>query len=522
MKKYQQLTSQYQQQLESGEFEQAVMTANRITDLQPDNADGYNMLAHALKQCNQLEAALKCYELSLLMDNHQVNVHLVVGEILAMQGRKQEAYQRFLTGMEMTPDKPQVMRRTGSFLIDAGHLDEAEVLLEKAFDAGLDDVVFELLDLYEKKGDLERVRHFMAQHQAILQGSPQKLSPANAWLALGEVEKALFYLKRIEPDTQPLGWQRAYFNLLGQTYEKKGFYAQAFNCFERQNRCSTGGYDPKQAEQLLNRVIDTSNRVAMKDKMAVQGQGRDFAPLFIVGLPRSGTSLLEHILNVHPQLLAAGELNFIESAFNSYAEHKKPLPQLAEWYQDKCEYLIHKSGQKPQALHWVSNKMPSNFMYLGFILEMLPNARILHCKRDPLDNGLSIYKQNFADSHRYATNQRDIAHFIALERKLMKIWQERYPQAIMTVDYETLVCDFERQTDKIFEFLQLQKPAALEQFYRNPTLVNTASYQQVRQPLNTQAIGASQHYARQLEPLRQQLGEYQVIETPPGKVQQVG
>ncbi len=507
-----QLKKIYHSQVGQSEYEKAVLTANKLSGLCPDDANVYNMLAHALKLCNQLESALKCYQLSLLMDNNQVNVHMVVGEILSMQGKKSEAFGCYLKGMELNPETPEVLHKTGSFLIDAGYLEEAELLLSKALHAGCESVIFDLLDLYEKQGENQKLKDFIVEHQELFNREKENLSLANAYLSLKEFERTIFYLKGMKTDNKPDNWLRAYNNLLAQAYEKKGLYSQAFEKYQEQNTRSHMLYSKKEAEALFNKSISVSNNIKVAEKMAVYGLSRSYRPLFIIGLPRSGTSLLEQILNVDDSVVVAGELNFIESAFKEFVDGRRPLADLSEWYQDKCEFIINDSGVDIKMVNWVSDKMPINFAYLGFIKEMIPEARFLYCKRNPMDNGLSIFKQNFNNSHAYATSLDKIAHFIALERSMMKHWLESYPASIYTVNYEQLVTEFDSESEKIYDFLDLDWTEKVRLFYRSKQVVNTASYNQVRNPINSNAVGAFHFYENELNPLKLKLQKYGVVD----------
>ena len=130
-----------------------------------------------------------------------------------------------------------------------------------------------------------------------------------------------------------------------------------------------------------------------------------------------------------------------------------------------------------------------------------------------MDNGLSIFKQNFNNSHGYASKQHDIAHFIALERSMMSQWLDRYPASIYTVNYEQLVTQFDAESENIYDFLNLEWSEKVRLFYKNNKVINTASYNQVRNPINTNAVGAYKHYDNELLPLRLKLMKYGVIET---------
>ncbi len=496
MNEYNRLKADYQKQIAAADYQQAVLTANQLSDIYPDDANLYNMLAHALKLSGHMDAALKCYEMSLLLDDNQANVHMVVGEILSLQGKRDQAFGYFLKGMELKPQTPEVLRKVGGFLIDAGYLDDAETLLQQAVGLGMNEALEDLLDLYDKRGDKDRLFEHLQQHRAYFATRKDSLSIAQALLSTGQINKAVAYLKCIEFEHKPRVWRRAYHNLLAQAYERLGFYQQAYFHYRDQNMNSQGRYERSASEQFMREVVDVADRILTMDRALSPILNDSFQPLFIVGLPRTGTSLLEQILSTRASVVPGGELSFIASGYQAYMGRQKTLQQVAEWYMNKLEFIVDNQHRSTDPVRWVVDKMPSNFVYIGFMRALFPGARFLYCRRDAIDTGFSIYKQNFNDSHRYASDLGDIAHFIAQERHVMQQWLHRFPDRILSVDYENIATDFDRETQRVFDFLNLEWDESVRDFYKNPEISNTASYNQVRSPIHGKAVG----YYRNFEP----------------------
>jgi hypothetical protein len=226
-------------------------------------------------------------------------------------------------------------------------------------------------------------------------------------------------------------------------------------------------------------------------------------PVFIVGMLRSGTSLAEQILASHPAVFGAGELTFWSSAFSAYqasaldaAKSDSVLPQLAGEY---LQLLQRLSG----AALRVVDKMPTNFPYLGLIHAALPNARIIHLRRNPADTCFSIYFQHFEATVSYANDLEDLAHYYTQYLRVMAHWRSTLPpHVILEVPYEGLVADQESWSRRMLEFIGLPWDARCLAFHKTNRTVITASKWQVRQAITSSSVERWRNYKQFLGPLR--------------------
>ena len=224
---------------------------------------------------------------------------------------------------------------------------------------------------------------------------------------------------------------------------------------------------------------------------------------------RSGSTLVEQILAAHPQVRRGGELPLLPAIVQ---EHFQPYPQTcrsldaARISAAATAYLqgikrIHPGAQ------YITDKRPDNFHHIGLIKAMFPQARIVHTHRNALDNALSIWFLHLDHAMAYATDLGDITHHIREYQRLMRHWHTVYSQDLIDVDYESLVRSPETEVRRLLDALELPwEPACLE-FYRQRSLVKTASVWQVREPLHRRSLGRWQNYATELEPWRQALTE---------------
>jgi hypothetical protein len=226
-------------------------------------------------------------------------------------------------------------------------------------------------------------------------------------------------------------------------------------------------------------------------------------PVFIVGMARSGTTLAEQILASHPAVFGAGELTYWTTADS--AEHRSPAHGAAAARASSvgaaADYLKLLKDLSPDALR-VIDKMPANFLRLGLIHEALPNARIIHMRRNPIDTCLSIYFQHFKAGHSYADELDDLAHYYGEYLRLMEHWKSRLPEgAILEVAYESLVDDQETWSRKMLQFIGVPWDPRCIDFHRTDRSVMTASKWQVRQKMHRASIERWRNYEKFIGPL---------------------
>jgi tetratricopeptide (TPR) repeat protein len=234
----------------------------------------------------------------------------------------------------------------------------------------------------------------------------------------------------------------------------------------------------------------------------------DTAPVFIVGMPRSGTTLAEQILAAHRDVHGAGERNELSQMFlalgggTDTAETARRVATLDATTLDRAasSYLAQLHALAPDAKRIV-DKMPGNFNYLGLAGLMLPGAKIIHCVRDPRDTGLSIFTFRFYGYHPYAHDLADLGWYIGEHDRLMAHWKKALPNPILTLRLDDWVQDFQGTLAHVLDFVGLPPDPACERFYESDREVRTVSRVQVKQPVNARGIGRWRPYAKQLEPL---------------------
>ena len=294
---------------------------------------------------------------------------------------------------------------------------------------------------------------------------------------------------------------------LGKEYEDLGEWDEAFRWYRAAGdaAAAVAAYDVGDDLRLIDAIIETCDAKWLHGGSA-QAVDMRRTPIFVVGLPRSGTSLTERVLSSHSAVASAGESFFVPSVLRQLAGEPgagtvcadviraaalAPAGALAGRYLAAIEYRL---GDEPYFIE----KLPENVLYLGFLARDFPDARIVHVRRNPMDACFAMYKQSF---FRYAYTLADLGRYYPAYRRLVAHWSQLLAGRIVDVDYEALVGEPETTVRVLLERLGLPFEQACLQFHRNPAATNTASAAQVRERMHTRSVGRWRHFAPQLAPL---------------------
>lgn len=319
--------------------------------------------------------------------------------------------------------------------------------------------------------------------------------------------RACGYIQALLADPKTSAHDQALLHFtLGHLRDRLGDFDGAFDAVSAGNALSPVTYDPAAAERRFENLRDffTDERLAGLARSTVRSE----RPVFIVGVPRSGTTLVEQILDSHSDAAGAGELVDIQSIEKKIGAGEAPR-RLAELRAEDLDphaarYLAVLDELDADAVR-VTDKLPSNFERLGLIALLFPDARVVHCVRDPLDTCLSCFFQDFRFRNAYSFSLPHLAHYYAQYTALMHRWRDVLPMPMLDVRYETLVENPAETIAELLEFCGLDWDDRCLAFHENPRVVATSSVDQVRRPIYTNSIGRAAHYSNHLKPLVQAL-----------------
>jgi len=300
---------------------------------------------------------------------------------------------------------------------------------------------------------------------------------------------------------------------LGKAFDDCKIYDQAFTHYEKGNALRRAGlqFDSQAVDEHFDRLIKAFSPELMSG-FTEQGDAST-KPLIIVGMPRSGTTLLEQVLCAHPDVTTAGELRQLAQAARGFArKSEKPWPQCieelsAEDLTGSAKVYLGALSARPGSAARVVDKMPQNFLHLGLAALLFPNVTLIHCVRDPLDTCLSTFFQVFPLGIDFAYDLAELGHYYRAYERLMAHWQSLLGARLVTIRYEELVSDPESVLRPLLDRLDLEWNPACLSHEEKVQRVDTLSLYQVRQPLNTASTERWRNYQKYLAPLRQALGD---------------
>ncbi|MBT8143147.1 MAG: sulfotransferase, partial [Gammaproteobacteria bacterium] len=337
---------------------------------------------------------------------------------------------------------------------------------------------------------LQLLSELVEQNEA---STDTRLAAASLARRCGRRDTALEYLAPLlDDDHEPLAQldvahRRRLAFLLGDVYDASADCKQALRYYDIGNQCVDGRFDADRHYRFIDNIINHYS-----EPPADTGAPRTTRRLFIVGMPRSGTSLLETMLSRHPDIHACGELALLgqllgDVGFPDAGLSDSDFARLAEQY---CTGVA-----APPGARWMTDKMPLNFQYVGAISHMLPDAHIIHCERDPRDTMLSCYFQNFLDpALDFSFDLDDLSHYYRNYQRLMRHWHDNFPAHISSLKYEDLVEDPGFVMQPLLERLGLPWDDHVLQPQDSGRYVGTASHAQVREPIHRRSVGRFARY----------------------------
>jgi tetratricopeptide (TPR) repeat protein len=438
--------------------------------------------ASALFSMREYHDAMAQLRRALELKPGQIDSLALMANCFNRLGRGEEAVQFADKGLRMDENHPGCRVAKAEALISMGKMDEAITLLQK--------------NIKDKIG-VARSWQSLSATRKYASDDPE----------LGDVRTELKDPSFTEDQKVPL-----HFALAKMASDAK-LYDEAMAEYIAAKAKDAASYDIVQYERRVDSLIDIFNPLFL-------GARKDFGdpshrPVFIVGMPRSGTTLTEQIISSHPQVAGAGELGEMGSIARGIGDNIKLMSRYgaslmsisredsAKWAQRYLKFIERTSRDAAR----VTDKMPHNYEQVGLIALLFPNATIIHCKRDAIDNCLSCYMNAFTDAHAYNTDLGKLGRYYRAYDRLMKHWNKVLPGRIFENQYETLVEDQEGQSRKLISHCKLEWDDACLNYTENERSVTTISRWQVRQPIYKTSLKRWKPYEKHLGPLIAGLGD---------------
>lgn len=491
-----------------GDFEQAVAEARLAIELNPRLIDAYVNLAGAEMARQRYGEALRWLDSALAFAPGHAATLVARSKVLRQTGFLDEALDSARRAVTAMPHSAEAHNAQGEALQALGRLDEALACYDKAVElpgAAGETARMNCAALLLENG---RGDEAVALLGKLLDNNSRCVS---AWQNLAEIKTFTADdpdIARMESLLGPQGVEGrneriALHFALGKAYLDANQAATAFHHLAQGNRMkrATFAYDGEAAARWMSAIAKVCTPALLK---RLKGSGNvSEMPIFVVGMPRSGTSLVEQILASHPLVHGAGELRAMPALVETLGAYPAGLKDLsADDLARLGDAYLARVAPLSRGRRHVVDKMPANFLYAGLIHLILPNARIIHCRRDPVDTCLSCYSTLFSVEQLFAYDFAELGGFYRSYQALTGHWRKVLPKKrFLDLDYEAVVGDQEPQTRRLLDFLGLPWDDACLRFHQTVRPVRTASASPVRLPIYTTSSGRWRKYAAHLAPL---------------------
>lgn len=464
--------------LDLKQLDEAVASYNKAISIKPDYAEAYFNRGIALKELKQLDEAVASYNKAISIKPDFTEAHNNLGTIIKEKGNFDDAILHYRKAISLQPDYVDAQINLSKALAENGDLEEAEIALRK------------VLSLSSEHAEAYRIiatLKFFTKHD-------EDVKSMEGIFAKNDISNE---------GRMHLGFG------LGKAYEDLKQYDESFkmysggNSLERESR----KYSTETERAYFERIKKTftPSFIQSFDGGGCEGE----TPIFILGMPRSGTSLVEQILDCHPEVYGAGELDlFYNLAMSSHYGNPdltkaiRETDAKAQDFKEIGEQYCKTLNKLAPESRFITDKLPHNFLHIGIIKLALPKAKIIHCRRSPEDCCLSLFKTYFpTNAMGFSYNLTELGEYHLLYQELMEYWHTIMPGHIFDVNYEDMIADQKTTTRGLLDYCGLEWDDACLDFHKSKRPVKTASVGQVRQPIYKSSVQRWKRYEKQLRPL---------------------
>ncbi|HUR42722.1 MAG TPA: sulfotransferase [Aestuariivirga sp.] len=503
--------------MQAGRHDEAEAEARALQQLWPDRGDVNEALALILINMGKLGDAFPFAEAAVKAAPRNSGYLINLGRLYLEYELIEEALPMLEKAFRIDPKMYQAPWAMGQFFHKTGNGQKAIRYLKQAFAAApaanKNEIQWLLADSLSSLGEIDEAERIYKGLSAAGHNRPYALSQI-ANFRKHKIDSDMFATLQEELRSNVLapGDSMRLHLAIGRIYENSGDYSKAFEHFRNSKSNLRVAFDIGQFRELVDNLIEGFQPEVLQ---RFEGYGDPSRlPVFVVGMPRSGTTLTEQIIAAHPKAGGVGELKRISRMRQGLSNDKRPshlFTRMQEGGPARCrewagKYVSMLRFLAPEAKR-VVDKMPHNFIALGFIALFFPNARIVHCIRNPGDNFISAFQNPMNQKHSYAFAVEDYALYYKEYLRLMQHWRMLLPERIFDLRYEHLVAEPEKKTRQLLEFLDLSWDPRCLRFHERGAMVKTISRQQVRDPVHQGSVQRWRYYEAQLQPLLEMLKE---------------
>ena len=457
-------------------YDTAITYFEEAIQLNPNFSEAYNNLGNIKKRIGKIEEAISCFKKAIELKENNILAYFNLANTYRENRYFNELIETYEKILSFNPNDIKTLYNLGSVYLFLGEISKGKNFFEKIIKINKNHV--------PSYRNIISVTKINKENEIFKQLELLKVD------VFSDEDKILFY------DALSKG----YFD---QDNDKLGFkYLDKSNSLKKKNSKFSFEKTEKQFKQIKT-FFENVNKIEIDFKDVLRSR-----PIFIVGMPRSGTSLIEQVLSSHSQIYGAGELDFLPKIIDKLGI-KKPsnlksfFTQIRNSYYDQIKRISDD--------HYIIDKLPVNYRWVGFIINAFPEAKIIHIERNPMAVCWSNYKTSFVDyGMDFNLSQQDIAKYYSLYFDLINFWKSKYKKNIFHINYENFVDDFEENSKKILNFLDLKWEDQIKNYDKNMRPVTTASFQQVREGIKKNTSSVWKKYRNYLKPMQETLNNMNI------------
>ena len=457
-------------------YDTAITYFEEAIQLNPNFSEAYNNLGNIKKRIGKIEEAISCFKKAIELKENNILAYFNLANTYRENRYFNELIETYEKILSFNPNDVKTLYNLGSVYLFLGEISKGKNFFEKIIKIN--------------KNHIPSYRNIISVTKITKENEIFKQLELLKVDVFSDEDKILFY------DALSKG----YFD---QDNDKLGFkYLDKSNSLKKKNSKFSFEKTEKEFKQIKT-FFENVNKIEIDFKDVLRSR-----PIFIVGMPRSGTSLIEQVLSSHSQIYGAGELDFLPKIIDKLgikkpANLKSFFTQIRNSYYDQIKRISDD--------HYIIDKLPVNYRWVGFIINAFPEAKIIHIERNPMAVCWSNYKTSFVDyGMDFNLSQQDIAKYYSLYFDLINFWKSKYKKNIFHVNYENFVNDFEEDSKKILNFLDLKWEDQIKNYDKNMRPVTTASFQQVREGIKKNTSSVWKKYRNYLKPMQETLNNMNI------------
>ena len=469
-----------------GRIEEALIINQKIVEINPKDVEALYNLGNTFKELYRLEEARTNYKIAIKLQPEHFGAHNNLGIVLKELGEFEDAEISFKYLIKLKPNNVEAINNLGNILKELHKVKEAK----KAFQDSIKlkpnyaEAHYNMGIMFEESGEFAKAKK---KYETVVKLDPSHVRAHYSLSKLKTFDKEdehFTQMQNLYYDKSLSNEQRSHICFaLAKSFEDMNNFSSSFRYYTEGNKLKKIflGYSISQDVDRFNKIKNSTTSI-QKNSLKNLNLSNTLNPIFIIGMPRSGTSLIEQIISSHSKVMGAGELIYVDQLGRNIVTEKFPV-NTKELIYFRKKYLEKLEKVSDGKLN-VTDKMPLNFMYVGLIYSVFPNAKIVHVKRDFAATCWGCYKKNFfTKALGFSYNLFDLIKYYQLYEELMKFWENHFDKKIYNINYENLVTNQDEETRKLIKYLDLDWEEACLSPQNNKRNVSTASVNQIRKKI---------------------------------------